>query len=377
MGSACIKGDSQKNKSSTPKKNTSNNTTASKLPNKPEQSNSTYTNTSKNTKSNNSKTGQKPAEKKPIPITLVDPKAVAPGTADSNYYIGNELGRGTFSIVKEGTHKKSGEKVALKFIDKKFVDAEDLLMLSREIEIMKKVDNKNVLSLKEIYETPTELCLVMELVTGGELFFKIVENGSYCEQDASAIIRQILDGVKYLHLLGIAHRDLKPENLLCSGEGSDMNIKIADFGLSKIFAGGAQLETSCGTPDYAAPEVLTGEFAYDKSVDLWSVGVITYVLLCGYPPFYAPSQPLLFEKIINADYDFPEPEWTHISDTAKEFIKNLLLLDPKKRLTVDECLNHPFLAGGAGTQNLNIEDSMNKYNINRKKQIREQSQIFK
>jgi len=276
-------------------------------------------------------------------------------------------------VVKEGTNQHSGEKAALKFIDKKFVDAEDLLMLSREIDIMKKIDHKNVLSLKEIYETPTELCLVMELVTGGELFFKIVEQGSYCEQDASAIIRQILDGVKYLHSLGIAHRDLKPENLLCSGDGSNMTIKIADFGLSKIFAGGAQLETSCGTPDYAAPEVLTGEFAYDKSVDLWSVGVITYVLLCGYPPFYAQSQPLLFEKIINADYDFPEPEWTYISETAKDFIKQLLVLDPKKRMNVEQCFNHPFLGGGASKQSLNIESSMSKYNIHRKK-AKEQAQ---
>jgi len=179
------------------------------------------------------------------------------------------------------------------------------------------------------------------------------------------IVRQIVEGVRYLHNLEIAHRDLKPENLLCSGEGNNMTIKIADFGLSKIFAGGAQLDTSCGTPDYAAPEVLTGESSYDKSVDLWSIGVITYVLLCGYPPFYASTQPLLFEKIIRADYDFPAPEWTYISDTAKDFIRNLLLLDPSKRLTAETALAHHFLAEDGNVANIDIQKSMSKYNKER------------
>jgi len=300
-------------------------------------------------------------------IWLVDKNTLTKGDVEDFYVIEKELGRGTFSIVKEATQKATGAKFALKFIDKKFVDRDDLILLSREIEIMKKVSHPNVLSLKEIFETATTLSLVMELVTGGELFFKIVERGSYSEKDASDIVRQIVHGVQYLHTLGIAHRDLKPENLLVSVQEGKETIKIADFGLSKIFAGGQQLETSCGTPDYAAPEVLTGETAYDKSVDLWSVGVITYVLLCGYPPFYATSQPALFEKIINARYDFPEPEWTYISDTAKDFIKNLLVLKSAKRLTAEECLEHPFLLGGAGSQSLNIESSISRYNVRRKK----------
>jgi len=234
---------------------------------------------------------------------------------------------------------------------------------------MKKVSHDNVLSLIEIYENDNQLALVMELVTGGELFFKIVERGSYSERDASNIVRQIVSGVKYLHSLGIAHRDIKPENLLCSGEGNSMIIKIADFGLSKVFANGQQLETSCGTPDYAAPEVLTGDTVYDKSVDLWSVGVVTYVLLCGYPPFYANSQTMLFEKIIHAEYDFPEPEWNYISETAKNFIKSLLLLDAKSRLTAEECLEHPFLTGSAGSQVLSLQGSIKEYSLRRKKDI--------
>jgi len=316
---------------------------------------------------------KKPDKKKPkkeeTSFLFTDPKAVSRAKVEEFYDIGKELGRGTFSIVKDGISKKNGEKVALKFIDKKYVDKEDLLLLTREIDIMKKVNHENVLSLKEIYETENQLSLVMELVTGGELFFKIVERGSYSEKDASSIVRQIVNGVKYLHSLGIAHRDLKPENLLCSGE-DNMVIKIADFGLSKIFAGGQQLVTSCGTPDYAAPEVLTGESSYEKSVDLWSVGVITYVLLCGFPPFFAKTQPALFEKIIKAEYSFPDPEWTYISDIAKDFIRKLLVLDPKKRLTAEEALEHPFLSGGSalGTKTLAIESTMSRYMSERKKE---------
>eukprot|EP01114_Cavostelium_apophysatum_P007797 TRINITY_DN1997_c0_g1_i4.p1 TRINITY_DN1997_c0_g1~~TRINITY_DN1997_c0_g1_i4.p1 ORF type:complete len:353 (+),score=94.68 TRINITY_DN1997_c0_g1_i4:129-1187(+) len=297
---------------------------------------------------------------------LVDPNSIAKGKVEDHYVVEGELGRGTFSIVYEATHKETGKKYALKFIDKKFVDKEDLVLLSREIDIMKKVDHPNVLSLKELFETPTQLSLVLELVKGGELFFKIVERGSYSEQDASAIVRQIVNGVLYLHSLGIAHRDLKPENVLVAIEDGEEVIKIADFGLSKVFAGGQNLVTSCGTPDYAAPEVLTCERAYDKSVDLWSVGVITYVLLCGYPPFYANSHPALFEKIIHCNYSFPEPEWNLISGTAKDFIKNLLVINPKLRMTAQMSLDHPFLKGGAGTNEIST-NSMSSYNLQRKK----------
>jgi len=324
-------------------------------------------NQNKNKGKNDSK--QKLADTKATSSSsLVDPDNAYKGKVEDFYTIHKEIGRGTFSIVKEATNKATGEKYALKFIDKKFVDSEDLVLLRREIDIMKKVSHKNVLSLKEIYETKDNITLVMELVSGGELFFKIVERGSYSEKDASALVRQILEGVKYLHDLGICHRDLKPENLLVATQNDVETIKIADFGLSKVFAGGQQLETSCGTPDYAAPEVLLGEKAYDNSVDLWSVGVITYVLLCGYPPFYATSQPALFEKIIKANYNFPNPEWSVISDSAKDFIKNLLLLDPKKRLTAEECLEHPFLKGAAGNNSIQIE-TMSKYNVERKKQL--------
>jgi len=281
------------------------------------------------------------------------------GSVESKYEIGKELGRGGFSVVKEGTDRETGEKIAIKFIEKKFVDQEELKLLGREIDIMKKVQHRNVLRLIEIYETDSHLSLVMELVNGGELFYKIVDKGSYSEKEARDIIRQLVEGVDYLHSKGIAHRDLKPENLLCSESEEGVVIKIADFGLSKAFSNGSVLATSCGTPDYAAPEVLNMSGAYDKAVDLWSMGVITYVVLCGFPPFYGKNQAALFEKILNADYDFPDPEWTNISEEAKDFIRNLLVIDVDKRYTTKQCLDHPWLKmlGNTGLEgNINITD---------------------
>lgn len=266
------------------------------------------------------------------------------GSVEDKYELGKELGRGGFSVVREAVNKITKEKVAVKFIEKKFVDQEELKLLQREIDIMARVQHKNVLRLFEIFDTASQLSLVMELVNGGELFYKIVDKGSYSEMEARDIVRQLVEGVDYLHNQGIAHRDLKPENLLCSElDDGKMVIKIADFGLSKAFNGENALETSCGTPDYAAPEVLRMDGAYDKSVDLWSIGVITYVLLCGFPPFYGKSQAQLFEKILNADFEFPEPEWTNISAEAKDFINHLLILDVKQRYNTKQCLEHPWL----------------------------------
>ncbi|KYQ94367.1 putative protein serine/threonine kinase [Tieghemostelium lacteum] len=293
---------------------------------------------------------------------------ISAGQVDDFYVVGKELGRGAFSVVKEGTRKTNNEKVALKYIEKKFVKKKHIEQLRREIDIMKKVSHKNVLALKEIFESDSHLTLVMELVTGGELFYKIVERGSFTEKDARNVVRQVCEGVEYLHSQGIAHRDLKPENLLCSGDGEDMVIKIADFGLSKIFGGGEALETSCGTPDYVAPEVLTGG-SYDNAVDMWSIGVITYILLCGFPPFYASSQNLLFEKILTADYDFPEPEWTHVSENAKNFIKKLIVKDPDQRLTAKKCLEDAWITGEEINQSdlhSHFAEKMKKYNDQRK-----------
>jgi len=303
-------------------------------------------------------------------------KSEGSARVEDKYEIADEIGRGAFSVVKKAKVKKTGQEFAIKFIEKKFVDKQDLVLLGREIDIMKQVTHANVLRLEEVYETDELIALVMELVVGGELFYKIVEKGNYSEKDAANIVRQMTKGVEYLHSKGIAHRDLKPENLLCASENDKdpqyqpFRVVIADFGLSKVFDKGEQLETSCGTPDYVAPEVITAEGSYDKSVDMWSCGVITYVLLCGFSPFLSSTQTGLFEKIIKCEYDFPDPEWTHISENAKDFIRHLLVKDPKTRFTATECLEHEWLTGSShATSALSdgrIGDRMKNYNEQRK-----------
>jgi len=293
-------------------------------------------------------------------------------SVEERYIVGNELGSGGFSVVKEGTEKVTRRKVAIKFINKNAVNPDELKMLAREIEIMTKIQHKNVLQLIEVYDTETQIAIVMELVNGGELFNKIVEKGSYSEEEARNVIRQLIEGVDYLHNKGIAHRDLKPENLLCSENERGMVIKIADFGLSKAFLNGSMLGTSCGTPDYAAPEVLRMEGTYDNSVDMWSVGVITYVVLSGYLPFYGKTQPQLFEKILNAEYRFPTTEWKKVSSEAKDFIRKLLVLETDKRYTAKQCLEHPWLkmdTVGVTGESISVagQDYINNYVANREK----------
>eukprot|EP00727_Mastigamoeba_balamuthi_P007897 m51a1_g3728 putative protein serine threonine kinase (355) ;mRNA; f:22933-24693 len=291
---------------------------------------------------------------------------------ESRYEVLEELGKGGFAIVRKARDRQTGDMVAIKFVDKKGVSCspEDLQCLRREIDIMMKLSHPNVLRLIDVYETPGEVIMVMEIVTGGELFYKIVDRGSFSEADAVSIVKQLVQGVAYMHDQKIAHRDLKPENLLCAGDDKNIVIKIADFGLSKAFTAGDPLKTACGTPDYAAPEVLSSSGSYSDAVDLWAVGVITYVLLCGYPPFYANSIPELFEQIKNAQYDFPPEEWSSVSDPAKDFIKKLLVVNPASRLSAKQCIEHAWLQSAealSGGGALNMQ-KMKDYTIKRKAQ---------
>ncbi|KAM9524107.1 calcium/calmodulin-dependent protein kinase type 1-like isoform 2-T3 [Salvelinus alpinus] len=196
----------------------------------------------------------------------------------------------------------------------------------------------------------------MQLVSGGELFDRIVEKGFYTEKDASKLIQQILDAVKYLHDMGIVHRDLKPENLLYYSMEEDSKIMISDFGLSKIEGSGSVMSTACGTPGYVAPEVLAQK-PYSKAVDCWSIGVIAYILLCGYPPFYDENDAKLFEQILKAEYEFDSPYWDDISDSAKDFIVHLMEKDPRIRYTCDQALQHPWIAGDTALDK-NIHESV-------------------
>jgi len=291
-----------------------------------------------------------PAEKKdekevdpddPLGLNEEDNTIICTDPVSDYYDLGKEIGRGGFSVVVEGISKKTNEKFAVKRIKKVMVEGDDIKLLRREIQIMKKVNHCNILKLFEVFEDDEEFFLVMELVTGKELFDKIVERGQYSEKDAANIVKQLVSAVDYLHANGIAHRDLKPENILSADSNDTEVIKIADFGFSKNF-GEEKLMTSCGSPGYVAPEVLTCE-SYDKSVDMWSVGVIIYILLCGYPPFYADNAPALFKKIMDVKYDFDDPSWDDVSNDAKDLIRNLLVKDPKSRFTAQACLNHPWV----------------------------------
>ncbi|XP_017742189.1 PREDICTED: calcium/calmodulin-dependent protein kinase type 1D isoform X4 [Rhinopithecus bieti] len=218
------------------------------------------------------------------------------------------------------------------------------------------IKHENIVALEDIYESPNHLYLVMQLVSGGELFDRIVEKGFYTEKDASTLIRQVLDAVYYLHRMGIVHRDLKPENLLYYSQDEESKIMISDFGLSKMEGKGDVMSTACGTPGYVAPEVLAQK-PYSKAVDCWSIGVIAYILLCGYPPFYDENDSKLFEQILKAEYEFDSPYWDDISDSAKDFIRNLMEKDPNKRYTCEQAARHPWIAGDTAL-NKNIHESV-------------------
>uniref|UniRef100_A0A9J7X0V3 Calcium/calmodulin-dependent protein kinase 1Db n=2 Tax=Cyprinus carpio TaxID=7962 RepID=A0A9J7X0V3_CYPCA len=243
------------------------------------------------------------------------------------------LGTGAFSEVVLAQEKATGEMYAVKCIPKKALRGKES-GIENEIAVLRNV-------------------------SGGELFDRIVERGFYTEQDASALIKQVLDAVNYLHSLGIVHRDLKPENLLYFNPHEESKIMISDFGLSKM-EGVANdiMSTACGTPGYVAPEVLAQK-PYSKAVDCWSIGVIAYILLCGYPPFYDENDSKLFEQILRAEYEFDSPYWDDISDSAKDFINNLMQKDPEKRLTCEEALRHPWIAGDTALCK-NIHESVSR-----------------
>uniref|UniRef100_A0AAR2LYY7 Protein kinase domain-containing protein n=1 Tax=Pygocentrus nattereri TaxID=42514 RepID=A0AAR2LYY7_PYGNA len=263
--------------------------------------------------------------------------------------------RGAFSEVVLAEEKSTQRLVAVKCIPKKALEGKEN-SIENEIAVLHRIKHENIVSLEDIFESQSHLYLVMQLVSGGELFDRIVEKGFYTERDASKLIHQILDAVKYLHDMGIVHRDLKPENLLYYSMDEDSNIMISDFGLSKIEDSGTVMSTACGTPGYVAPEVLAQK-PYSKAVDCWSIGVISYILLCGYPPFYDENDAKLFEQILKAEYEFDSPYWDDISDSAKDFICHLMEKDPTLRYTCEQALQHPWISGDTALDK-NIHESV-------------------
>eukprot|EP00815_Leptocylindrus_aporus_P002699 CAMPEP_0116066224 /NCGR_PEP_ID=MMETSP0322-20121206/10254_1 /TAXON_ID=163516 /ORGANISM="Leptocylindrus danicus var. apora, Strain B651" /LENGTH=505 /DNA_ID=CAMNT_0003552735 /DNA_START=209 /DNA_END=1726 /DNA_ORIENTATION=- len=263
-----------------------------------------------------------------------------------------ELGNGHYGVVRQCQNRETKEWFAVKTIKKSKVNRVDIL--KREVGLLREVKHPNIIELVDMYEDEKFLHLVTELCTGGELFDRIVEKtkesddsnlSCFSEHDAAKLICKILDAIAYCHdEKGIVHRDLKPENFLFKDKSDDSEIKIIDFGLSRHDDENAGvMNTKVGTPYYVAPEVLKRR--YTKACDLWSIGVIAYILLCGYPPFYGDSDNEIFKSIRDARFDFPDPEWTSISDLAKDFIINLLQKDPTKRMTAKAAMKHEWIVG--------------------------------
>ncbi|CAI5730401.1 unnamed protein product [Hyaloperonospora brassicae] len=279
-----------------------------------------------------------------------------------------ELGHGHYGTVRVGVSKATGKKVAIKTIPKAKVSRPETMR--REISILKTLDHPNIIKLYDVCEGHRHLHLVTELCTGGELFDRIIARGHYSEADAAVLVLKICDAVKHCHDRDICHRDLKPENFLFATKAEDAELKVIDFGLSRMDDGlsAGVMTTRVGTPYYIAPEVLGRH--YDKSCDLWSIGVIMYILLCGYPPFYGDTDPEIFASVRAGRYDFDSPEWTNVSADAKDLISRLLLVDASKRLTAAEVLQHPWISGSAPrssmTLNPNIFSSLKRFTGNNK-----------
>ncbi|ORY90454.1 kinase-like domain-containing protein [Syncephalastrum racemosum] len=258
------------------------------------------------------------------------------------------LGVGSFAVVKECIHKSTGESYALKIILKKAIAGKEH-MLTSELDILKQVRHPHIVSMHHMYESVDAVYIVTDLASGGELFQQLLEKGNYTEKDAASLVRQMLEGLSYLHEHDIVHRDIKPENLLFDTTDENAKLMITDFGLSKILKNHDDiLMTACGTPGYVAPEVLL-QTGHGKPVDLWSVGVITFTLLSGYTPFWGEDQTALFESIMSGKYEFDEEYWADISDSAKDMIDRLLTFDPAKRITAVEGLEHPWITGAQET----------------------------
>ncbi|KAJ8750254.1 hypothetical protein K2173_014169 [Erythroxylum novogranatense] len=254
----------------------------------------------------------------------------------SNYKLGKTLGIGSFGKVKIAEHALTGHKVAIKILNRrKIKNMEMEEKVRREIKILRLFMHPHIIRLYEVIETPTDIYVVMEYVKSGELFDYIVEKGRLQEDEARKFFQQIISGVEYCHRNMVVHRDLKPENLLLD---SRRNVKIADFGLSNIMRDGHFLKTSCGSPNYAAPEVISGKLYAGPEVDVWSCGVILYALLCGTLPFDDENIPNLFKKIKGGIYTLP----SHLSQGARDLIPRMLVVDPMKRMTIPEIRQHPW-----------------------------------
>jgi len=286
------------------------------------------------------------------------------GMLSKSYIIKKKLGKGNFAVVRLVERKSDGHHFAAKIIKKKNLKPDELATLTDEVEILRKLDHKNINKLIEIHDSKHHLYMVLELLTGGELFERIVSKKFYNEKDASTVVKQIAEACEYMHKRGVIHRDLKPENLVYLNTSETSPIKITDFGLAKMLQDQADLmKTACGTPGYVAPEILK-QRKYDCQVDLWSIGVILYILLCGFPPFHEKTLRGLYRVIRKGQYSFPDPFWEKVSPEAKDCVKKLLVVDPEKRLTATQLLKHPWVTNTSSASPRNMAEESTGFRVN-------------
>ncbi|XP_044594429.1 calcium/calmodulin-dependent protein kinase type II alpha chain isoform X24 [Cotesia glomerata] len=295
---------------------------------------------------------------------------VASTRFSDNYDLKEELGKGAFSVVRRCVQKSTGLEFAAKVINTKKLSQRDFQKLEREARICRKLQHPNIVRLHESIQEEHCHYLVFDLVTGGELFEDIVAREFYSEADASHCIQQILESVHHCHHNGIVHRDLKPENLLLASKAKGAAVKLADFGLAIELQGDAQAWYGfAGTPGYLSPEVLKKE-PYGKPVDIWACGVILYILLVGYPPFWDEDQHRLYGQIKAGAYDYPSPEWDTVTPEARNLINQMLTVNPSRRITASDALRHPWICQRERVASVvhrqETVDCLKKFNARRK-----------
>ncbi|XP_068566440.1 serine/threonine-protein kinase H1-like [Cebidichthys violaceus] len=302
-----------------------------------------------------------------------DPRVTA------RYDIRALIGRGSFSRVVRVEHRATRQPFAIKMMEVEAPEGREVC--ASELAVLRRVSHSHVIRLIEVFQFPRRVYVVLELATGGELLDRVVSRGHFTERDATQALRMVLAGVGHLHNLGIAHRDLKPENLLYYHPGADSRLLVTDFGLATFGGAGSEisgpdgsiggdctgadrswsLATTCGTPEYMAPEVLLRK-PYSCAVDMWALGVIAYVLLSGSMPFEDDSRTRLYRSIVRGKYSFHGDPWPSVSNPAKDFVRHLLPLDPAERLTADQAVRHPWvvtMAAGSSARNLHRSISQN------------------
>lgn len=267
-------------------------------------------------------------------------------------------------MVLAAVHKTTGQKVATKVFERLNLEEDDELALQQEVDILSQLDHPNVVKLHEIYDEDDRIYLTLEIMAGGELFERIVEKEHYSEKEAAETLKPIVDAIRYCHSLGIVHRDLKPENLLYETSDAGSAIKITDFGMAR-FVQGELATTACGTPNYVAPEIIEGK-GYGPEVDFWSIGIILYIMLCGFPPFYDDNNAVLFDMIKKGEFEFPSPYWDKVSDDAKNLVKQLLIVDPKDRLNAEQILNHTWMKSQIDVPMAGTQEKIKEFNARRK-----------